>query len=404
MNSAPPTAIVQRLFKNPEAVVGMAFFPSPTGACCCASGRFCPGLKHGSRQLRKRESRARRAPSPNERPFTTASLKRNTARLQNVYPATTSGRRQQVKRSAMKLKSTGTFAVFISFFAVSFAFAQDLGPQIRKLDDGVYVYVGKNFTTNCGIVLNQEGVGLIDSGHNPTDSRAILAAVRKLTPLPVRFLIDTEPHPDHTTGHFVFSPPAAVIAAEGAGDSMRSRERGDPERIQKLAAASPEMRAALDGYRFVTPHVEYHQKMALKVGERTFELMYLKGVHSESDTAVWLPKERVLFSAAGIVVDQINNLRPFVSIPDILAAAKTMKSLNPVHVVPGHGAPGTVKIFEESEKYYALLLERVGRLTKEGKSLDQIKKEVRMPEYENWAAQERFPTNVEAAYRAVIGG
>jgi len=90
--------------------------------------------------------------------------------------------------------------------------------------------------------------------------------VRKLTPLPVRFLIDTEPHPDHTTGHFVFSPPATIVAAEGAGDSMRSRERGDPERIQKLASASPEMRAALDGYRFVTPRVEYHQKMTLKVG------------------------------------------------------------------------------------------------------------------------------------------
>lgn len=301
----------------------------------------------------------------------------------------------------MKLNST---LAIVSFFSFGLASAQDLGPQIRKLEDGVYVYVGKNFNSNCGIVLTQEGVVLIDSGHNPTDSRAILEVVRKLTPLPVRFLIDTEPHPDHTTGHFVFSPPAAVIAAEGAGESMRARERADPERIQKLAAASPEIRAALEGYRFVTPNVEYHQKLTLKLGERTFELLYLKGVHSESDTAVWLPKERVLFSAAGVVVNQINNLRPIVSIPDILAAAKMMKSLNPAHVVPGHGMPGTVKIFEDSETYYTLLLERVGKLAKEGKSLDQIKKEVRMPEYQHWAAQERFPTNVEAAYRAVKGG
>src|SRR5438034_1543002 len=304
----------------------------------------------------------------------------------------------------MKAKPALVLTAIISLLLVRSIEAQDLGPQIKKFKDGIYVYVGKELNSNCGIVLTQEGVILIDSGHNPTDSRAILAAVKKLTALPVRFLIDTEPHPDHTTGHFVFSPPAAVVAAEGAGESMRSRERGDPERIQKLAAASPEMRAALEGYRFVTPHLEYRQKMTLKVGERTFELMYLKGVHSESDTAVWLPKERVLFSAAGIVVGQINNLRPIVSIPDILVAAKTMKSLNPLHVIPGHGTPGTVKIFEDSEKYYALLLERVGRLVKEGKPLDQIKKEVRMPEYENWAAQERFPTNVEAAYRAVKGG
>ena len=131
--------------------------------------------------------------------------------------------------------------------------------------------------------------------------------------------------------------------------------------------------------------------------------MYLKGVHSEADTAVWLPKERVLFSASGIVVDQFNILRPFVTIPDILAASKMMKALNPEVVVPGHGQPGTVKIFDDTEKYYALLVERVGKMAKEGKSLDEIKKEVSMPEYDQWASQERFPTNVDAAYKVVTG-
>ncbi|HEY6720001.1 MAG TPA: MBL fold metallo-hydrolase [Burkholderiales bacterium] len=303
----------------------------------------------------------------------------------------------------MKFKATGTLTIFAWFLFMGFAAAQDLDPQIRKLKDGIYVYVGKNFNSNCGIILTQEGVVLVDSGHNPTDSRAIREAVRKLTPLPVRFLIDTEPHPDHTTGHFVFSPPAVIIAAEGATESMKGREREDPARIQKLAAVSPEMRAALEGYRFIPPDIEYHQKMTLKVGERTFELMYLKGVHSEADTAVWLPKERVLFSAAGIIVNQFNNLRPIVSIPDILAAAKMMKGLNPEHVIPGHGIPGTVKIFEDTEQYYALLLDRVGKMVKEGKSLDQIKKDLRMPEYDHWAAKERFPTNVDAAYKAVKG-
>ncbi|HEX2930588.1 MAG TPA: MBL fold metallo-hydrolase [Candidatus Binatia bacterium] len=281
--------------------------------------------------------------------------------------------------------------------------AQDLGPNIRKVTDGIYVYVGTNFNSNCGIVLTQEGVVLIDSGHNPTDSRAILEAVKKLTPMPVRYLIDTEPHPDHTTGHFVFSPPAIIIAHEGAGESMRGREKETPGRIEKLAGTSPAMRTALEGYRFVVPQVEYRGKMTLNVGERTFELLYQKGVHSEADSAVWMPKERVLFSASGIVVDQINILRPFVTIPDILAAAKMMKALNPEHVIPGHGQPGTVKIFEDTEKYYALLLERVGKMVKEGKSLDEIKKEVKMPEYSHWASQERFPTNVEAAYKAVKG-
>ena len=303
----------------------------------------------------------------------------------------------------MRTRLTLILALCIGLFLTEPLAAQDLGPNIRKIKDGIYVYVGTNFNSNCGIVITQEGVVLVDSGHNPTDSRAIFDAVKKLSPLPIRFLLDTEPHPDHTTGHFVFSPPAVIIAHEGATASMVGREKETPGRIEKLAGTSPEMRKALDGYRFVPPQVEYRQKATINLGERTFELMYLKGVHSEADTAVWLPKERVLFSASGIVVDQINILRPFVTIPDILAASKMMKALNPEFVIPGHGQPGTVKIFDDTEKYYALLLERVGKLAKEGKSLDEIKKEVKMPEYDSWASKERFPSNVEAAYKAVKG-
>jgi glyoxylase-like metal-dependent hydrolase (beta-lactamase superfamily II) len=115
---------------------------------------------------------------------------------------------------------TVRFASLIAMLALipltGLAQAQDLGPNIRKISEGIYVYVGNNLNSNCGIVVTQEGVVLIDSGHNPTDSRAILAAVKKLTPLPVRYLIDTEPHADHTPGHSVFSPPALIVAHEGA--------------------------------------------------------------------------------------------------------------------------------------------------------------------------------------------
>ena len=301
----------------------------------------------------------------------------------------------------MNRKLRAVVAALLLLVFPSFVGAQDLGPQIQKIKDGIYVYVGKEFNSNAGIVLTEDGVVLIDSGHNPTDSRAILDAVKKLTPLPVRFLIDTEPHGDHTTGHFVFSPPAVIIAHEGATDSMK--QAYNPARNEKLMAGSPEMRAAFEGFRMITPQVEYRQKMTLNLGQRTFELLYLKGVHSEADTAVWLPKERVLFSASAVVVNQYNILRPFVTIPDILAAVKMMKGLNPEVVIPGHGTPGMVKIFDDSERYYALLVERVGKMARDGKSLDEIKKELRMPEYDGWASKDRIPSNIDAAYKVVKG-
>ncbi len=303
----------------------------------------------------------------------------------------------------MKRTAAGMIGTLATFALLGAAFAQDLGPRVQKLAEGVYVHKGKGYDSNSGIILTQEGVVVIDTGQNPIESRSILETVKKLTSMPVRLVINTEPHADHSTGHYLFSPPAMVVAAAGAGDSMRGAQRAAPDRIQTLANSSPEMKAALEGYRFIPPHMEYRDRMRIDLGERTFELIYLKGVHSEADTAIWLPKERVLFSASAFVNEQVNIFRPFVNIQDMLAASRLMKALNPEHVVPGHGAPGTIKIFEDGEGYYALLVDRVGKLVREGKSLADIQKEVKMPEYPAWGSQDRMPTNIDAAYRMVIG-
>jgi hypothetical protein len=62
--------------------------------------------------------------------------------------------------------------------------------------------------------------------------------------------------------------------------------------------------------------------MKLEIGERTFELRFLKSVHSEADSAVWLPKERIVFAAASVGVRRFSNLRPFVKISDTLDAIR----------------------------------------------------------------------------------
>jgi cyclase len=283
----------------------------------------------------------------------------------------------------------------------SSAWAQDLGPHFRKIKEGIYVQSAREVNSTSSIILTEEGVVIVDTGQTPIDSREVMEAVRKLTRLPVRLVINTEVHPDHTTGNFVFSPPALVINHEGASEAMRKAY--DPERANALAKESADMRAAVQGYSLVTPHIEYHDTATVRVGERTFELLHFRNVHSEADTAVWLPKERVLFAASVAIPNSINNIRPFVSIPDILAALAVMKALNPEVVVPGHGSFGTTKIFDDSQRYYELLLERVRIMVRDGKSLDQIKRELRMPEYADWSYQERMPTNIEAAYRAVNG-
>src|SRR5688572_9508715 len=249
----------------------------------------------------------------------------------------------------------------------SIALAQDLGPNFRKLKEGIFVQSAREVNSTVGIVLTSEGVVLIDTGQTLVDTRQVAETVKKLTPLPVRFVINTEVHADHTTGNFVFSPPAVVINHAGAGDAMRKANNPD-----RFAKADPEIKAAAEGYRLVTPHVEYQDNTTLRVGERTFELLLVLNAHSEADTAVWLPQERVLFAGSAAIPNSLNNVRPFVTITDLVAAARMLKSLNPEVVVPGHGSPGTTTIFDESEKYYSLLLERVTAMVKAGKTREQI--------------------------------
>jgi cyclase len=301
----------------------------------------------------------------------------------------------------MRLTSLTVFTALVSFLFVNASPAQDLGPGFTKVKDGIYVYAAKEGNSTCSVVLTEEGPVIIDTCQTPLDAPKLMAGVKKLTDKPVRFVFDTEVHSDHTFNHFVFSPPALVVNHQGAGEGMRKNT--DPKRVETLAAQSPEMAAAVKNYKLIPPQIEYKDRMTIHLGERTFELIYLKNVHSEADEAVWLPKERVLFAASAANVKSIMNLRPFVTIPDILASYKLMKSLNPEIVVPGHGPLTTTKIFDEYEGFYTLLMKRVGDLARQGKSLDEIKKELKMPEYADWTGQDRLGVNIDVAYKSVKG-
>lgn len=283
--------------------------------------------------------------------------------------------------------------------------AQELGPHITKIKDGIYVQTAKSTpqaNSNGSIIVTSEGIVLVDTGQTAVDSREILEATKKLSSQPVRFVIDTETHPDHTYGHFLF-PSALIINAVGAGDEMR--QSFDANRMADQAKSSPQMQAALEGFKLVPPQIEYGDKMVLHVGERTFMLYNLGTTRSLANTAVWLPNERVLFAASVAVEKQINTIRPHTNIPDMIAMLKMMQAVNPEVVIPGHGAPTTTKMLADYQKYLETLLARVNELVKQGKSLDQIEAEVKMPEYEKLeGAKERLPNNIEAAYRTLKSG
>src|SRR5207248_10689414 len=139
--------------------------------------------------------------------------------------------------------------------------AHDVGPGYNKIKDGSYTFAQDQTTTTCSFAVTEACVVMIDSCNSPLDSRRMAAAIKKVTDKPIMFLIDTETHSDHTGNHFIFSPSATVINADGAGAGMKKEY--NPKRAETLAAQSPEMREALKGEKMIPPHIEYRDRMTI---------------------------------------------------------------------------------------------------------------------------------------------
>src|SRR5258706_157964 len=86
--------------------------------------------------------------------------------------------------------------------------------EFKKVADDVYAFVGKRNDANALVVVTAQGVVLVDTGNNPPETRILQGFIRSVTDQPVRYVVITQNHGDHTGGTPLFAPPANVIAHE----------------------------------------------------------------------------------------------------------------------------------------------------------------------------------------------
>src|SRR5262249_37140416 len=138
-----------------------------------------PGTTDGraaycSRRILASRSRHSRTPARIDRSRRTTKLDRS------------GGTSRPFEEDTMTVRVAAALAIAATFALAGSAVAQDLGPQVKKLADGVYTVVGNNHFSNSGIILTEEGVVVVDAGQNPVEGRKILEIIKKLTPMPVR--------------------------------------------------------------------------------------------------------------------------------------------------------------------------------------------------------------------------
>src|SRR5437588_11261926 len=86
--------------------------------------------------------------------------------------------------------------------------------EFKQVADDVYAFIGKRNDANAMVVVTAQGVVLVDTGNNPPETRLLQNFIKSVTTQPVRYVVITQNHGDHTGGAPLFSPPANVIAHE----------------------------------------------------------------------------------------------------------------------------------------------------------------------------------------------
>lgn len=260
-----------------------------------------------------------------------------------------------------------------------------LGQPLHTEQVAEGVYWARGFA-NAGWAVTREGVVVIDTCGG-VGSRALLEAIRRTTDAPVRYLIYTHGHVDHTLGaQNLLEDGAQIIAHEMVPERFRKYEAlvDHTNRINGL-----QFHIDVSGFRpqFQYPHITYHDRYEFELGGRRFHLFHGRG-ETDDATVIHLPEEGVVFSGDFLISVFPNLGNPFKVNRferEWFETLERIQALNPAAVCPGHG-PRLHRGREEvrqvlSDNIEALryLHQEVIRRLNEGQTLDQMVAEVRLP-------------------------
>ena len=303
------------------------------------------------------------------------------------------------------MKRMVTMCAFVGLIAGGVSVSAITGdqPEFRKLAEDVYVYIGKLNDSNAMAIVTTEGVVLVDTGNNTTDTRELLKHVQSVTRQPVRYVVITQNHNDHSGGAALFSPPAKTIVHERVAKQWASLK---PHQITAWRRRFPERTAALERLNPTDTIQSVSDRFTLRLGGKEIQLIYVADEYNPGDIAVWLPKERILHASMAGYKDRHPDIRPDYShgtTEGLLKQLKTYLALSPATVVPAHGPVGGGWLLEGMIEYLLLARDQVQEMRKKGVPLADIEKAFQMKAFGEWDRTEHLPWIAATIHRELQG-
>jgi len=223
-----------------------------------------------------------------------------------------------------------------------------------------------------GFVVTDGGVVVIDGGNSPDHGRRVLKAIREITYRPIRYVIATHRHFDHSFGNQVYQAP--IIAHALCRKKLESNIRTDwgTEKIQNwinswLLPRIPTLKSEqFEGIKIVLPEITFAKNLQLELGDTLLKLIYLGGGHTHDSIGAYLPNEKVLFLSDALYPNPEGTIHKLVQLFDRIA------KLDVETFIAGHEMPFKRESFTLRHEYFRTLLDAVTKLHRQRASKEAI--------------------------------
>jgi cyclase len=272
-------------------------------------------------------------------------------------------------------------------------------PQVLELSGGVFAYVqpdGTWFINNTGFLVGPQGVVSVDSCATERRTRAYQAAITAVTPAPVRTVVNTHHHGDHTFGNALFGT-ATIVAHERARAEVIAF---GPARDLPFWKNPDWGQLPLE-----PPFLTFTDEIAIHSGDLRVIVRHVgMAAHTTNDVLVWIPERSVLF--CGDLV--FNGGTPFLLMGSVEGCVdvleKVVRPLGARTVVPGHGPVFTGDDpITATLDYLRFVRDLAARGREAGVSPLQAARDTSLGRFAAWPDAERIVGNLHRAY-AELGG
>lgn len=198
--------------------------------------------------------------------------------------------------------------------------------QRERVTEDILVFTSDLYVqVTAGIVVTTDGLVLIDTLLYPEETRQIKQYIENRLQQPIRYIINTHHHADHTTGTSLFEK-TTVVSHQLCREILDSRGR---ESLERLKDGSSDMSEV----QLILPDVVFDERMSFHLGGKTFHLEHSPG-HSEDSITVWIEEDNVLFAA-----DTVMSLPFFVdgNYDDFIASLEKLQNRAFESIIQGHG-------------------------------------------------------------------